>query len=120
MTAVFARMAAEVQLTDEQIEGFRALGKRAERAMEPVAQRAHAEGRLGPGVGAADLLLGVRMLSGLCKPFKRPEHLDQDLDAGLALLMRGLGPRWGLTKRAPLIRPDHSRQPSPSALFTAM
>ena len=93
MSSLFARLAAEVQLTDDHIAAFHQLGLRAQRAMEPLAQRAHAERQLRDDIGAAEILIAVRMLGGLCKPFKDEAEIEAQVDAGLAMLLAGIAPR---------------------------
>ncbi|NBC38130.1 TetR family transcriptional regulator [Novosphingobium sp. FSY-8] len=93
MSALFARLLAEVQLDEAQLAAFRQLGLRAERALEPLVARAHAEGRLRPDVGAQELLMVVRMLGALCKPFKEEDEIAEMVTTGLTLLLHGIAPR---------------------------
>jgi AcrR family transcriptional regulator len=93
MSALFARLAAEVQVTDSHIAAFNQLGLRAQQAMEPLARRAHAERQLRDDIGAAEILIVVRMLGGLCKPFKDEAEIEAQFDAGLAMLLAGIAPR---------------------------
>jgi AcrR family transcriptional regulator len=93
ITSLFNRMAVEVQLTQEQLAGFRALGARVQELMTPMVRRAHAGGQIRKDITPADMLIALRMLGGLCKPIREHEELEAHLDTGLALLMRGMAPR---------------------------
>jgi AcrR family transcriptional regulator len=93
ITALFNRMAVEIQLTSDQVAGFRALGVRVQELMTPMVRRAHAEGQLRPDVTPADMVIALRMLGGLCKPIRDHDELEAQIDIGLSLLLRGLGPR---------------------------
>lgn len=93
ITSLFNRMAVEVQLTQEQLAGFKALGTRVQELMAPMVRRAHAGGQIRKDITPADMLIALRMLGGLCKPIREHEELEAHLDAGLALLMRGMAPR---------------------------
>jgi AcrR family transcriptional regulator len=93
MSSLFTRMAAEVELTDAQIADFKALGQRAQVAMEPLVRRAHAAGQLRKDIGPAEVLTAVRMLGTLCKAPKSSEEVEAHIDMGLSLLMNGLAPR---------------------------
>lgn len=93
MSSLFTRMAAEVELTDAQLADFKALGQRAQVAMEPLVSRAQAAGQLSRDIGAAEVLTAVRMLSALCKTIKSDEDMEAHIDLGLSLLMNGLAPR---------------------------
>jgi AcrR family transcriptional regulator len=93
LTSLFYRMSLEVQLTGEQIEGFRALGTRVQALMTPMLERAQEAGRLRPDVTPADMMVAVRMLGGLCKPLNSQSEIEAYVDAGLSLLLRGMAPR---------------------------
>ncbi|MDE1916246.1 MAG: TetR/AcrR family transcriptional regulator [Sphingomonadales bacterium] len=93
MTSLFYRMSLEMQLTAEQIAGFRALGTRVQELMTPMVERARAEGRLRADITPADMMVAMRMLGGLCKPINSQSETEAYLDAGLSLLLRGMGPR---------------------------
>ncbi len=93
MSSLFTRMAAEVELTDAQLADFKALGQRAQVAMEPLVRRAHAAGQLRKDIGPPEVLTAVRMLGALCKTIKSDEDMEAHIDLGLNLLMKGLGPR---------------------------
>ncbi|WP_206241756.1 TetR/AcrR family transcriptional regulator [Novosphingobium terrae] len=93
MSSLFTRMAAEVDLTEAQLADFKALGQRAQVAMEPLVSRAHAAGQLRKDIGPAEVLTAVRMLSALCKTVKSDEDTTAHIDMGLSLLMGGLAPR---------------------------
>ena len=93
LTSLFYRMSIEVQLTPEQIAGFRALGTRVQALMTPMLERARAAGRLRPDVTPADMMVALRMLGGLCKPINSQSEIEAYVDAGLSLLLRGMAPR---------------------------
>ena len=93
LSALFARLAAEVQMSTDQLEGFHKLSLRVETALAPLAARAHAEGRLRPEIGGRELLLAVRMLGALCKPFRDQAEIEAQLASGLAMLLAGIAPR---------------------------
>lgn len=93
VTSLFTRMAAEIQMTSEQFEGFRALGARAQELMTPIVRRAHAAGQLRTDVTPADMLIALRMLGGLCKSIRDHSEIEAHIDTGLSLLLRGMAPR---------------------------
>lgn len=93
MSSLFTRMAAEIELSEAQIADFKALGARAQLAMEPLVSRAHAAGQLRKDIGPAEVLTAVRMLGTLCKTPKSSEEVEAHVDMGLSLLMNGLAPR---------------------------
>lgn len=91
-SALFQRIAVDIPLTGDNHERFEALRLRLARLLQPVAARAHHAGTLRPEVGADELVLVVRMLSGLVKHSLPDEETDATLAAALPLLLRGLHP----------------------------
>lgn len=91
-SAMFQRIAADIPPDGDNRDRFEALRQRLARLLGPVAARAHAAGTLRLDVGPADLVLAVRMLSGLAK-HSLPDHdVDADLTVAIGLLLRGLQP----------------------------
>jgi AcrR family transcriptional regulator len=88
--ALFTRLAIEVQLDPEHLDDFHQLGVRVSALLEPVVAKAHADGVLRPELGPRDLLLCMRMTSGLLLPQMKKKDVQAQIDAALSLLMRGL------------------------------
>ncbi|MGR6327980.1 TetR/AcrR family transcriptional regulator [Sphingomonas sp. XXL09] len=91
-SSLFQRIAVDIPLTDENRARFEALRQRMARLMEPVAARGHADGSLRQDVTADDLVLAIRMLSGLVKHRLPDDEMEVTLGAALPLLLRGLLP----------------------------
>jgi len=93
LSALFTRLTIEVQLTHEQYAAFGNLAHRVEQALTPLVLRSHAQGRLRPEIGAAEILIALRMLGGLSKPFRGETENEAQFAAGLGMLLAGLAPR---------------------------
>jgi AcrR family transcriptional regulator len=91
--ALFNRLAADMPLDAESMAQFKALGGRLERVIQPAVDRAHAAGTLRLDAGAKEVVLGLRMVSGLLKSHPNDPETETVVDEALAILMRGLGPR---------------------------
>jgi len=93
VSALFTRLAIEIPIDFKHVEGFHALGQRVAAILVPVVERAHADGLLRPELGPKDLLLSMRMTSGLLIPQMSEEEVRERIEAAMALLMPGLRPR---------------------------
>lgn len=92
-SALFVRVAAELRLDTERFAAFRALRTRLEDVLAPAVTRARARGELAGDIAAADLVLAMRMAGGLLHPAMDAAEHAELVEAGLALLLRGLQPR---------------------------
>lgn len=93
-SALFDRLSVDMPLTEESnIAAFKALGLRLERLLQPLADRAHASGTLRADAGAKELVMAIRMVSGLIHSKRADPEVQVHVEDALALLMRGLGPR---------------------------
>ncbi|HWU02561.1 MAG TPA: helix-turn-helix domain-containing protein [Novosphingobium sp.] len=91
-TALFNRIAAEMQLTEEDRAGFRALGQRVEAMLEPIARRGHEKGTLRPEVGARELAIAMRMMSALITKYRDKAEAEEHVAIAVGLLLKGLSP----------------------------
>lgn len=92
-SVLFTRLAAEMPLGPETMAGFMCLGDRFVRLLEPVVDRAHAEGTLRQDVGAVQIFLVVRMISGLLKAHLSQPDMPALVAEALSLVTIGLQPR---------------------------
>jgi len=88
--ALFTRLAIEVKLDPEHLDDFHQLGTRVSALLQPLVDKAHEDGLLRPELGTKDLLLCMRMASGLLLPQMAEKEVQAHIDAALSLLMRGL------------------------------
>lgn len=91
--ALFARLAIDMPLDADNRAAFDQLRHRLERLLQPLADRAHADGVLAPHLGARELVLATRMAGGL-----KLSHLDEaqrlaQVEEAIGLVMGGLRPR---------------------------
>ncbi|TCP34988.1 TetR/AcrR family transcriptional regulator [Sphingomonas sp. BK235] len=92
-TALFTRLALDMPLDGADRAAFEGLRRRLELLFEPIAARAHRDGLLAPELGARDLVLAMRMLSGLLLKHGGEAERRQQLGDALRLLLVGLRPR---------------------------
>lgn len=90
---LFARLALDMPRDGADRAAFDGLRQRLERLFEPIAARAHRDGTLAPELGARDLVLAMRMLSGLLLKHNNAAERRQQIDDALRLLLAGLRPR---------------------------
>lgn len=90
---LFARLALDMPRDGADRTAFDGLRRRLERLFEPIAARAHRDGALAPELGARDLVLAMRMLSGLLLKHNNAAERREQVDDALRLLMAGLRPR---------------------------
>ncbi|MBY9061451.1 TetR/AcrR family transcriptional regulator [Sphingomonas yunnanensis] len=91
--ALFARLALDMPRDGADRAAFDGLRQRLERLFEPIAARAHRDGTLALELGARDLVLAMRMLSGLLLKHNSAAERRQQIDDALRLLLAGLRPR---------------------------
>ncbi|WP_238940969.1 TetR/AcrR family transcriptional regulator [Sphingomonas beigongshangi] len=91
-SAMFQRIAIDIPPTGENRDRFEVLRQQLARLLAPLADHAHADGTLRRDIDALDLVLVVRMLSGLAKQRFTDQDIDGDLTLALDLLQRGLRP----------------------------
>lgn len=89
-SALFTRMAIELPLSRENLGDFEHLGDRFTALVRPLVEKAHADGALRPEMGTTDVLLCMRMMSGLVLPQMTEEEIRMKVDRAMLLLMRGL------------------------------
>lgn len=89
-SALFTRLAMELPLDAEHLDGFHRLGERVITILEPLVVRAQADGTLRPELGPKDLLLCIKMTSALLLPKPSQADVEPQVDAAIALLLRGL------------------------------
>jgi AcrR family transcriptional regulator len=92
-SALYSRLAADMPFDAEHRAAFDKLGERYVRLVQPVVEKAHGEGVLRPDIGARELLLVLRMLTGLLKPHLSPVEAQALVAKAMPLLMTGLRPR---------------------------
>lgn len=90
VSALFTRLAIELPLDNDHLDRFYVMGERVKALLQPVVDKAHADGLLRPELDAEDLLLCMRMMSGLLLPLMPENEKRQKLDGALAMLMKGL------------------------------
>jgi len=90
---LFARLALDMPRDGADRAAFDGLRQRLERLFEPIAARAHRDGTLAPELGARDLVLAMRMLSGLLLKHNNAAERREQVDDALRLLLAGLRPR---------------------------
>jgi AcrR family transcriptional regulator len=90
---LFARLALDMPRDGADRAAFDHLRRRLELLFEPIATRAHHEGTLARELGARDLVVAMRMLSGLLLKHNSATERRQQIDAALRLLLSGLRPR---------------------------
>ena len=90
---LFARLALDMPRDGADRAAFDGLRQRLERLFEPIAARAHRDGVLAPELGARDLVLAMRMLSGLLLKHNNAAERREQVDDALRLLLSGLRPR---------------------------
>lgn len=92
-SALFTRLAAEMPLDGDNLATFKALGSRLEKLIQPVIDKAHADGRMRCDLGADAFLLVLRMVGSLSSPYKPVDQTRADITAAIDMLMQGLTPR---------------------------
>lgn len=90
VSALFTRMAIELPLERDNFNEFHHLGARVASILEPLIAKAHDQGLLRPELGTYDVLLSMRMISGLLIPQMSDEEVQAKIDKAMELLMRGL------------------------------
>jgi len=99
-SALFTRMAIELPLSRENLDDFHHLGERMAAIIQPLVDRGHADGVLRPDLGVIDILLSMRMISGLLLPQMSEAEIREKIDRSMALLMRGLSGTCGTSRPA--------------------
>ena len=89
-SALFTRMAIELPLSRENLDDFQHLGARVTAVLQPLVDKGHADGALRRDLGAMDILLGMRMISGLLLPQMTEEEVHAKIDRAMFLLLHGL------------------------------
>ncbi|MBT2189053.1 TetR/AcrR family transcriptional regulator [Sphingobium nicotianae] len=89
-SALFRRLAMELPLEPEHLDGFHKLGERVTEILRPLVVKAHATGAMRPELGPKDLLLCIKMTSGLLLPRLSEVDVQAQIDAAISLLLRGL------------------------------
>ncbi len=89
-SALFTRLAMELPLDPEHLDGFHRLGERVTEILRPLVAKAHATGVMHPGLGPKDLLLCIKMTSSLLLPKLSEVDVNAQIDAAISLLLRGL------------------------------
>lgn len=89
-SALFTRLAIELPLERGHLDEMHQLGSRLGEALGPLVEKAHAEGVLRADIGAWELLLSMRMISGLLLPQMSDEQVRERIDEALKLLLGGL------------------------------
>lgn len=89
-SALFTRLATEMPLDQANLDGFHRLGQRVADMLQPLVDKAHADGALRPEVGTKELMIGMRMVSGLLLPKMPQKDVQTQIDVAMALLIRGL------------------------------
>lgn len=92
-STLFSRLAADMPLAGSNRAPFEQLGQRLQGLLEPCVERAHREGRLSPGIGAREVFIAVRMLSGLIHPHQSAAEMRALVGEALPLVLAGLRPR---------------------------
>jgi AcrR family transcriptional regulator len=90
--ALFQRIAGEMPLDGEHRPAFYAMRDRILVALQPLADKAHADGTLRPDIGAHQLLIATQMINGTVKLHMTAPEVDGVIVEALDLLMRGLRP----------------------------
>lgn len=89
-SALFTRMAIELPLSRENLDDFHHLGERVATIIKPLVDRGHATGALRADLGPLDILMCMRMISGLLIPQMSEDEIREKIDHAMALLARGL------------------------------
>lgn len=89
-TALFARIAAELVADTENMAAFEALGERFARVLDPLAERARANGDLRSDIDGTKLSLALRMVSSLFHNLHESAAADRNLDDALDLVLDGM------------------------------
>jgi len=89
-SALFTRMAIELPLSRENLGDFHHLAERVATIIKPLIDKAHADGALRADLSAMDIMMCMRMISGLLIPQMSEEEIREKIDRAMALLMRGL------------------------------
>jgi AcrR family transcriptional regulator len=89
---LFARLTIDLEATDKNRAPFHRLHDRMTDILHPFVERARARGEIRADATTEQVMLGVRMVSGLLKSPISLGDPDTLIAAALDLLMRGLGP----------------------------
>ena len=92
-SALFTRLKAEMSFDDDNVAAFDQLGERFMTILQPMVERAHADGSLRRDAGARELMLAIRMLSGLLRPPRAGKDMHREVAEALPLILAGLSPR---------------------------
>jgi len=92
-SALYSRLASDMPFDAEHRAAFEKLGERLVRLLEPVAEKAHRDGALRADIGARQLMLVLRMLTGLLKPHLSRAEAEALIAEAMPLLTAGLRPR---------------------------
>lgn len=92
-SALFARIASELQLDAENLAAFQALAARLAAMLAPIADAAKQRGELRQDVRPEELVIAVRMAGGLPRSHLTQEESERQIATGLDMLLRGLRPR---------------------------
>ena len=92
-SALFSRLAFEMPLDADNRAAFELLKSRLVELVQPFVDEAHADGRLRPGVTAEQIVLSMRMISGLLLPNLCEEDVRAQIAEALDLILEGLRPR---------------------------
>ncbi|WP_404711827.1 TetR/AcrR family transcriptional regulator [Sphingomonas sp. MMS24-J13] len=90
--ALFQRIAGDMPLDGEHRAAFNAMRDRILVALQPLADKAHADGTLRPDIDAHGLLIATQMINGTVKLHMNPAEVDAVIAEALDLLMRGFRP----------------------------
>lgn len=87
---VFRKLASELPADSSDMPLLRSLEIRMIELVAPIVEKAHREGRARQGVRAEDLLLSMRMVSGVVSHLQDSSRRERRLNEAVALVLHGL------------------------------
>ena len=90
--ALFQRIVGDMPLDGEHRAAFDQMRNRILTALQPLADKAHADGTLRADIDAHGLLIAIQMINGTVKLHMTPAEVDAVIPEALDLLLRGLQP----------------------------
>jgi len=92
-SALFTRLKTEMPFDDDNVAAFDQLGERFMAILQPLVERAHADGTLRADAGAREVMLAIRMMGGLIRPYRSGGDMHREVTEALSIVFRGLSPR---------------------------